>query len=185
MSTLPTAETQYLGMASTAEQPAVSSSALTRGSAAKKPIVKRSLAKCIGMAMPEIKISVGFILIAMSLAYLWLAQQDKVAMWSASYLVPLWLALFALVAFTPPLIFNFRSTHVHWGTLSALISIAWRSTFSTAALIFLMVSRTGEDFLLSSGLVACYFPLLLLQSWLLTRQFKRLGMNASETLQSS
>lgn len=153
--------------------------------APKKPVVKRGWAKCIRMAMPEIKISVGFILIALCLAYLWLVQQDNIAMWSASYLVPLWLALFALIAFTPPLIFNFRSTHVHWGTLSALISIAWRSTFSTAALIFLMVSRTGEDFLVSSGLVACYFPLLLLQSWLLTRQFKRLGMNASETLQSS
>ncbi len=88
--------------------------------------------------------------------------------------VPILLSLFAMIAFAPPLVLNFRSADPNWLFIAALLGIGWRSTFSTIALVYLMLSEAGQDFLLSSGLVACYFPLLVLQSWLLTRQAKRL-----------
>lgn len=135
---------------------------------------KQSWLACIALAAPELKILVGLILIITALGMAWMTRDGLEASWLAEVKVPLSLSAFALIAFAPPLVLNFRSNDAQWRFMSAMLGIGWRSAFSTLALVYLMLSRTGQDFLLSSGLVACYFPLLVLQSWLLTRQAKRL-----------
>lgn len=133
---------------------------------------KNSWFHCVKAAIPELRILLGLVFLATGVAYGWMLLKDSVS--NSSLAVPAWLSLFVIIAFAPPLVLNFRSSDARWRTVSALLGVAWRSTFSTMALVYLMLSRTGQDFLLSSGLVACYFPLLVLQSWLLTRQAKRL-----------
>ena len=135
---------------------------------------KRSWLACIVLAAPELKILVGLILMITALAMSWMTRDGLDGSWLTEVKVPALLSAFAFIAFAPPLVFNFRSNDVQWRFTSAMLGIGWRSAFSTLALVYLMLSRTGQDFLLSSGLVACYFPLLVLQSWLLTRQAKRL-----------
>lgn len=140
----------------------------------KSPIVKQSWLNCIRLAAPELRILLGFVFFSTALAALWTNQRQPSDPSLETLRIPGLLAGFALLAFGPPLIFNFRSTDPQWRFAAAMLGIGWRSTFSTMALLILMLSKAGQDFLLSSGLVACYFPLLVLQSWLLTRQAKRL-----------
>lgn len=135
---------------------------------------KRSWVTCIRLAFPELRLLIGLVMVATALAYGWLVSQPNFDLRSPNAQAPALLSLFAILAFAPPLVFNFRNTQSHWLALSALLGMGWRNAFSIAALVWLMLSNSGRDFLLSSGLVACYFPLLVLQSWLLTRQANRL-----------
>lgn len=141
---------------------------------AKSPAIKRSWFTCIRCATPELRILFGLVLVVTALACGWMLQRGIEGPIAGGLRVPILLSLFAIIAFAPPLILNFRSSDPNWLFIAALLGIGWRSTFSTIALVYLMLSKAGQDFLLSSGLVACYFPLLVLQSWLLTRQAKRL-----------
>lgn len=152
----------------------ISELATRKGPIPKKPVIKRSWLNCISLAAPELRILLGFVMVATALATLWASQQQASPPSLETLGIPGMLAGFALLAFGPPLILNFRSTEPQWRFVAAMLGIGWRSTFSTMALLILMLSKAGQDFLLSSGLVACYFPLLVLQSWLLTRQAKRL-----------
>ena len=135
---------------------------------------KQSWHTCVRLAVPELRLLIGLIMIATAMAYLWLASQPNFNLNSSAAMAPALLSCFAVIAFAPPLVFNFRNTHSHWRAISAMLGMGWRNAFSIAALVWLMLSNSGRDFLLSSGLVACYFPLLVLQSWLLTRQATRL-----------
>ena len=135
---------------------------------------KQGWITCVRLAFPELRLLIGLIMVATALAYFWLASQPNFTVSSSAAMAPALLSCFAVIAFAPPLVFNFRNTHSHWRAISALLGMGWRNAFSIAALVWLMLSNSGRDFLLSSGLVACYFPLLVLQSWLLTRQATRL-----------
>lgn len=181
MATIPTPKVSYSGLSYTVRESSGASSSVNNGannpkssSAPKASGIKRSWLKCIRLAAPELKILVGLVLVITALAMTWMLQRGLQSPAYQSLRTPALLSIFAMVAFAPPLVLNFRSTDAQWRFMAAMLGIGWRSTISTIALLYLMLSRTGQDFLLSSGLVACYFPLLVLQSWLLTRQAKRL-----------
>ena len=141
---------------------------------------RRSWLKCIQLAFPELRILFGFLLICSALGTLWIQYRSQTAdTLSSSWQAPVTLSCIAVLAFSPPLVFGFRSCQQQWRAISALLGLGWRNAVLLIALVCLIQSRAGEDFLLSSGLVACYFPLLALESWLLTRQAKRLCLDAS------
>jgi hypothetical protein len=175
MATIPTPKVSYSGLSYTVRESGGANNNLDNGSSMPKaPATKRSWLTCIRYAAPELKMLVGLVLVITALAMAWMLQRGVQSPTVEGLRVPILLSLFAIVAFAPPLVLNFRSTDAQWRFMAAMLGIGWRSTISTIALLYLMLSRTGQDFLLSSGLVACYFPLLVLQSWLLTRQAKRL-----------